>query len=255
MRIGSNNLEGDRSDIWSASQPVTGSAGCSSVRPVSEALEHLSRQLLAAVDDSLVSVPQADLFIGLSERLRALPPPRSVRAQTLPVVDEWLAAAVAAAPEPWSDLAHALLAASSRLPWLMAYENLDPSPGLEAFQRHYSFALLAGPSFRGHQPPQIDDQMIAGFSIQAPQVLYPPHHHAPPELYGIISGAVEWQIGDTWTLKGAGDTAIHRAHESHAMRSVGQPVLTWVCWPHGAASHVYMPSLDPPNSSMAPISY
>lgn len=234
---------------------MTRAAGCSSVGWVSDALEHLAYELSSAVRASLTTDPQAHLFVGLAEGLGALAPPQSADVQTQPVVEDWLDEAVAAAPAPWSGLARALLGASTDLAWMMAYWNLVPSAGLDAFQPHYSFALLAGPILNGHKPPQADDRLIAGFSIQAPHTFYPPHHHAPPEIYGIISGAMEWQIGDTWTMKGPGDTAIHRPHESHAMRSADQPVLSWVCWPHGSDSHVYMPSLDPPDISMPAITY
>lgn len=170
-------------------------------------------------------------------------------------VDTWLTPTVEATTGPWVELARRLLAATPHLPWVRSYENLEPSPELEAFQQHYSFVLFAGPVYRGYDPPVLTEDMLLGFSLQEPNVDYPRHHHRAPEIYGVISGCLDWQVGDTWTRVGPGDVIVHREHESHAMRTGDEPVLTWVAWPTVADSHVYMPSLDPPDMAMEPRVY
>lgn len=218
---------------------------------VSELATVVSRDL----NGGTLSVSEADLFAGFDTRVETLPPARHVAAERPPVVDQWLDAAVAAAPEPFSALANALAAATSELPWLMAYTNLSPSPGLATFQPFYSYQLLAGPQFRGHEPPVLQGDMLLGFTLQQPGVLYPQHHHEPAEVYGVISGHLDWQVGSEWSRKGPGDLIVHRSHESHAMQSLDEPVLCWVAWPQNPDHHVYMPSLDPPEHSMAATVY
>ncbi len=243
------------SGIRRVSQAVTSTAVRSSVLPVSEALVRLTHEFVDVVDGAVARSTETTVFDGLPGRLRLSTPVARVEARTQPVVDAWLDTAVAAAPEPWAALAHALLATSPELDWIVSYEHLASSPVVDAFRPNYSFAALMGPSFRGRNPPFLADGLLAGFSLQAPHVHYPAHHHEPPELYGVMSGDIDWQIGDTWHAKSPGDLAIHRSHESHSMRTTADPVLTWVCWSRGTGSHVYMPSMDPPDNTMAPITY
>lgn len=222
---------------------------------VSSAVERLLVELGSVVGRAIRDHEQADLFAGFEERFGQRPEARAVESHTKPVVDEWLAAAVESAGKPWRHLAELLAAASADIPWIATYENLEPSAGLDAFQPLYSFQLLVGPDFRGYQPPVLVDDLLAGFTLQAPNVLYPRHHHAPPEIYGVMSGAPDWQVGNTWSQKGAGDVIVHRPHESHAMRTGDRPTLSWAAWPRDPLSHVYMPSLDSPDDTMAPIVY
>ena len=70
-----------------------------------------------------------------------------------------------------------------------------------------------------------------------------------------MSGTLDWQVGSTWRTVGPGDVIVHRPHESHAMRTGSEPALTWVAWSSAPNSSVYMPSLDPVDNTMAPMSY
>lgn len=196
-----------------------------------------------------------ELFDELLPRLRECPQPRRVDTSGHPVVDRWLDRAVDAASPNWSNLARSLLGATTDLPWMTSYQNLEPSDALAQFQPHYTYQLLVGPSRFGHTPPFAHDEIIAGFTLQAPNITYPAHHHAPPEMYGVISGTLDWQVGSEWTRRQPGDVIVHRPHESHSMRTGDLPALCWVAWPRDAHSHVYMPSLDPPHERMDPIAY
>ena len=220
-----------------------------------DSVDALASELASIVAAVLGEHSEAPMFGDLDSRLAQLPPSESVRAITNPTVAQWLEPAVIACTGPWNDLAHLLLAASTNLPWLRSYENLEPSSKLDAFQQHYSFQLLAGPTFRGYEPALGDTSLLAGFTLQAPNVIYPAHHHEAPEIYGVISGTLDWQVGDSWRQVGPGDVIVHRPHESHAMHTGAEPALTWVAWPHSPDCHVYMPSLDPADQSMAPTTY
>lgn len=205
--------------------------------------------------DAIRGHERADLFAGFAEQFGRNGHDRAVPALSLPVVDEWLSVAVERATDPWRELAHRLLAATPELPWIRSYEHLDSSPELESFRSFYSYQLLAAPHFRGYEPPLLMDEILVGFTLQAPNVFYPAHHHEAPEMYGVISGTLEWQVADTWSMKGPGDVIVHRSHESHAMRTLSEPVLTWALWPRDPSCHVYMPSMDPPDNTQPARSY
>lgn len=204
----------------------------------------LITMILAAVDGR----DDTAAFSELGQQLKQLEPAQAVEPMTNPTVEQWLEPAVRASSAETSELANLLLDASGGLPWIRSYEHLPPSPELAAFQQHFSFALLVGPTFRGTQPPFIQEGLLVGFTLQEPNVVYPPHHHEPPELYGVISGELDWQVGDDWRTAGPGDVIVHRPHESHSMVTGDQPALTWAAWPALPHCYVHMPSLDGPNA-------
>jgi len=221
---------------------------------MSDALDDLVREFLAALGP-VVSNDGAETFEDLPDRLRDALITRAVEPVSLPVVDSWLGAAVAGVPAQWAGLAEALLEAAPVLNWMRAYEHFHATPEVESFRGHYAFAALAGPVFRGRTPPFLAEDLLVGFSIQAPGVTYPAHHHESPELYGVMNGELEWQVGVTWSTRRAGDVVLHRSHESHAMVTGSTPVLAWACWSRNPHCHVYMPSLDPADNTMEPVGY
>jgi len=218
-------------------------------------IDALIRELQAVTADAISCHDEDRLFASFVENFATAVRSQDAVPVTQPVVDQYLTVAVANAPEPWRRLAHLLLHASPHLPWLRSYENLESSPELEMFRAHYSYQLIAGPVFRGHQPPAFAPDLLVGFSLQAPNVFYPQHHHEPAEMYGVISGHLDWQVGDTWSRVGPGDVIVHRSHESHAMRTFDEPALTWVLWPTDPDCNVYMPSMDPADETMEPRRY
>lgn len=197
------------------------------------------------------------VFGGFGELLPADSMPNAVPVEAPPVIDQWLESAVKEAPSPWSELAEAVFAATPHLRWKKSYTNLSPSPTLAAFQDHYSFLPVVGPAgWSGGEAPFLNENVLAGFTLQAPHIDYPGHHHEASELYGVVSGEVDWKIGDgAWVRHGPGDAIAHRPHEMHAMVTHDLPLLNWVAWPALPHSHVYMPVLDPPEQHKAPIAY
>lgn len=211
-------------------------------------------EIRTVVSGALAALGHPEPFERLGAQLAAHDHVLPTRRHSQPVVDEWLATAVDAAPEPWRRLAH-LVGRATDVPWIRAYEHLEPTPLLEAYRANYAYLLLAGPVFRGHVPPVLFPELLVAVTLQAPGILYPPHHHGPAEIYGVISGTLDWQVGDSWTERRPGDVIVHRSHESHAMRTYDEPALCWVAWPNDPESAIYMPSLDPPDQSMAPTAY
>ncbi len=222
-----------------------------------DAVDQLWDRLRLVIDSTLIALPDRELFDEVTPLLKILPERETIEPASRPVVDEWLETSVLGATGPWSDVAEMLARANPDLRWLRAYEHLENSAELARFRDHYSFAALASPIFRGEvaAPIKADDQLV-GFSLQAPGVFYPGHHHEPPELYGIISGTIEWKIGEgEWVTKCPGDVIVHRSHELHAMRTINEPALTWAVWPRNTKADVWMPSLDPAGQSMEPETY
>ncbi len=222
---------------------------------MSEAVVELWHEIRRVITGALTALGDPAPFGDLHRRLDAPTTPRAVPGRSQPVVELWLDDAIEAAPPPWQRLAGLVGAATPFGPWIRAYEHLEPTPLLEAYRAHYAYLLLAGPDFRGHRPPVAMPELLVAVTLQAPGILYPPHHHGPAEMYGVISGTLAWQVGDTWHERRPGNVIIHRSHESHAMRTFDEPALLWVTWPNDPEAPIYMPSLDPPGQSMDPIAY
>lgn len=227
---------------------------------MSAAFEDLRTAFVQMLDHAIYGLgAQAEPFADSPAQLAAGAPSDADAPASLPVVDRWLDEALEraeASPSPVGDLARALRVAAPQMAWQRAYKDLDSTPELEAYRAHYSWVPLAVPGMRGLTSAFDAGDMLVGFTIQAPGVLYPHHHHRAPELYGVMSGAIDWQVGATpWSTKAAGDLIVHRSSESHSMRTNDEPGLCWVIWPSDTDSTVYMPSMDPPGTSTEPRSY
>ena len=227
---------------------------------MSDAVDAL-RSTLADVISSAVGRLEyhAELFAPVRPHLMGADGPIRVEGASRPVVDDWLNIAVenaATGPDELRDLAECFQTAAPELAWKRAYDALDSTPELEAYRAHYAWVPIAVPVSLGYASPYAVDDMLVAFTIQAPNVVYPHHHHEAPELYGVISGAIDWEVGTGPRLtKTPGDVVVHRSSESHSMITLDQPGLTWAAWPSHAHSTVYMPTMDPPGTSTEPRVY
>ena len=227
---------------------------------MSTALDDLRSAFVEVLDETIAGLDaHAELFAHVPKHLvdaRSNPPGSPA---SLPVVDAWLDDAFDRAESARGSgqrLVQCLRAAAPEMAWKRAYDSLESTPELEAYRAHYSWVPLAVPGARGEVAPFDGGDILVGFTIQAPNVLYPHHHHRAPELYGVISGPIDWQVGATpWATKTAGDVIVHRSSESHSMRTGAEPGLTWAIWPSDTDSTVYMPSMDPPGQTTEPTVY
>jgi len=216
------------------------------------AIEELYATMRSVVDEATFG-EHREAFGDLRSRLVTAPAFSAIEPQRRDVTEQWLEAALATNNQRWRAMSIAARTALPHLRWQISYQNLPPSAGLASFQNDYSWAPLTMPS---DEAPVRLDGTLAGFTLQAPHITYPGHHHKPVEIYGIVSGPIEWKLGDgPWQLKQPGDVIVHRSHELHAMRTLDEPCLTWVAWDQFNADSVYMPSLDPPGQTMTPLSY
>jgi mannose-6-phosphate isomerase-like protein (cupin superfamily) len=227
---------------------------------MSDAVDALRSTLADVISSALGRLENhAELFASVGPHLMSAEGPTTVEGVSRPVVDRWLDIAVenaATGPHDLRDLAECFQAAAPGLAWKRAYDALESTPELEAYRAHYAWVPIAVPVSLGYASPYAVDDMLVGFTIQAPNVVYPHHHHEAPELYGVISGAIDWEVGTSArATKTAGDVIVHRSFESHSMITLDQPGLTWAAWPSHAHSKVYMPSMDPPGMSTEPRVY
>lgn len=219
---------------------------------MSQPIQDLYAAIRSVIDEATMGAYR-EQFAGTRERLADAPRFETIVPTSLTICDQWLGASLADENPRWRAMSIAAQAALPQLRWQVSYKNLPPSPGLASFQDDYAWAPLVMPS---DEAPVRTDGMLVGFTVQAPHITYPGHHHKPFEIYGIVSGSIEWRVGnDDWELKRPGDVIVHRSHELHAMRTLDEPCVTWVAWDRFDYDSVYMPELDPPGTSLDAISY
>lgn len=137
--------------------------------------------------------------------------------------------AQAAAPETFDSPALRRLAAAfarlePRLSWRHR-EAPDRSAGA-SFAEGHANAMIVGP---GGLEPRADARL--GVTLLAPHLRYPDHRHPPEETYLVMSEG-EFSQGDgPWFRPGVGGSFYNEPGITHAMRSLGDPLLAfWALW-------------------------
>lgn len=160
--------------------------------------------------------------------LRAMPEPTvpeptvPMPARQMPVCRHLPAALAAMRP----DLAAAFGALEPELAW-QARTAPDAAPG---FAEGHANARLLGPHGLERR-----GGLVAGFSLVAPGVSYPDHHHPPEEIYLVLSGGAWWQAGGAWHEPGPGGIVHNPPGILHAMRGTDVPLLAiWMLLPEAA---------------------
>ncbi len=90
----------------------------------------------------------------------------------------------------------------------------------------WAFTQMIGPDglFTG------DDLMLGMFAM-GPNLFYPRHNHAAPELYYQLTGDHKWQVGDgPWTKQGSPVMIWHEAYQVHATETLDEPFLAVWMW-------------------------
>ena len=85
-------------------------------------------------------------------------------------------------------------------------------------------AMIVGPN--GYEPRE---DVWVGVSLLAPQVRYPDHHHAPEEVYLVLSKGKFRQGEDEWFEPGIGGSFYNTPHIKHAMASGSTPLFAVWC--------------------------
>jgi hypothetical protein len=93
------------------------------------------------------------------------------------------------------------------------------------FINGYAYAALSTP-----EGPIRRAAPLSGFILLAPGIHYPPHHHAPREVYLPMTCA-SWQLdsGDWFDVR-PGQIIYHDSWQVHATRTLDEPFLAFVAW-------------------------
>lgn len=152
---------------------------------------------------------------------------RPAAAAHLPVVEEWLDAAVAhAGPDPLGNLARAMLAERRSLPWFSMYGDHADDPVVDRLRAGYAVLRISGPGAEWYS-----EDLTTAITLQAPHVLYPPRAHKQCEIYGVISGQADWQRGaEIWTRRRSGEVFYHPSGIRHATQTHEEPLLAFAAW-------------------------
>lgn len=181
----------------------------------------------------------ASALSALQTLVASLGDARPVEPTQQPPAVRYLHRAITAAPPQTQSLASTLADIADLVQWNLAYTDLiGHDPDITAMADGYAFALLAGPTNDLFSAaPYETDGMILGWVIQGPNINYPPHHHAPVEIYGVISGEATWLRDSTETTRQPGEVFVHDAWMAHATTTAAQPTLSWVAWTDGSDEH------------------
>lgn len=75
------------------------------------------------------------------------------------------------------------------------------------------------------------DHCRVGLLLQMPDLVYPAHAHAAHELYLVLSGTAEWQLGDApFRPQPPGSFIHHPGGRRHAMTTRSEPLLAIWAW-------------------------
>lgn len=123
-----------------------------------------------------------------------------------------------------------------------SFEALEPS--LTWTRRTNADATASGNFIDGHANTMIvgpngfepRDDVWVGVSLLAPHVRYPDHHHAPEEVYLVLSEGKFRQGEDDWFEPGIGGSFYNRPNIKHAMASGDAPLFAVWCLAPNAAN-------------------
>jgi hypothetical protein len=145
-------------------------------------------------------------------------------ARPLPVLDHLAAALKAASATELAGLAEVLRAALPDVVWSQNQGYVKQGLNTD-FINGYAYAALSTP-----EGPIRRAAPLSGFILLAPGIHYPPHHHAPREVYLPMTCA-SWQLdsGDWFDVR-PGQIIYHDSWQVHATRTLDEPFLAFVAW-------------------------
>lgn len=129
------------------------------------------------------------------------------------------------------DLAEVISELKGALSWHAnaAYPEELFAPG---YFDNWAFAQVIGPDGLF----SADDLMMGMFAM-GPNIFYPKHNHAAPELYYQLTGTHKWQVGDgPWVTRGSPVMMWHAAYEVHATETLDEPFLSIWMWSEDVSS-------------------
>ena len=108
------------------------------------------------------------------------------------------------------------------LPWKYNYEERGDNPGLGA---RIGWAELIGP-----EAPFRTEKYCLGFTLIAPDTIYPEHSHPATELYHVLSGEAFWTLDGDRKLRIPGELILHPSMHRHLMETKKETLLALYLW-------------------------
>lgn len=115
-----------------------------------------------------------------------------------------------------------------RLRWEQSYRRED---GLvpEAMLDGYAFAEILGK--RG---PFVSQRIRCGIGVWGPAIEYPRHHHQAEEIYILLAGSAEFDIGEAGPVRrGSGDVVYVAPNEVHGFETIEDLLVVFYLWQAG----------------------
>ncbi len=119
-------------------------------------------------------------------------------------------------------LLDAITPALPLLPWKYNYQPRKDLPNPEL--------KMAWGEIIGPEAPFPDRRYCLGFTLIAPNSLYPIHRHPAIELYHVISGTAEWTLNGAAKKHAPGTFILHPSNAAHSMRTFDEPLLALYTW-------------------------
>jgi hypothetical protein len=186
-----------------------------------EALNRLTWQAIAARSD-LVTGHRVETPPQLPcERRDA----ESRFCDSFPVLEHLDTALALAAEFELAEIAEGFRTVMGGLRWSQN-PNYDDSNSSRSFLDGYAYAGFSGPD-----APILCAVPRGGLVLLGPGVEYPSHHHAPREVYLVLTPGSQWCLDEgDWFGVAPGDLVFHDSWQMHAMRTREQPLLAFAGW-------------------------
>jgi len=142
-----------------------------------------------------------------------------------PVLDHLERALALTAQGPLAEIGARFAGVLQQLRWSQnpSYTEANSS---RAFLDGYAYAGFSGPD-----APLLCAVPRGGLVLLGPEVTYPSHHHAPKEVYLVLTPGSQWCLDEgEWFAVEAGELIFHDSWQMHAMRTLDRPLLAYAGW-------------------------
>ncbi len=192
---------------------------------MTESIEAADRRLLDAIQRFVAGHPDPTVQRfrdGIAdwgdERIEV--PPRHLGAS------DTLAGCVGLTAPDTHDLVAAFAAERATRKWEQSYTKSDNVVG-DDMLLGYGFAEVIG-----KHGPFVSDRVRAGIGVWGPHIDYPPHRHAAEEVYVVVAGSAEFDLGEP-VVRHAGEAVYVPPMLTHGFRTKGQPLAVFYIWQAG----------------------
>jgi hypothetical protein len=142
-----------------------------------------------------------------------------------PVLDHLDSALALVAQGPLAEIGERFARVMQQLRWSQN-PNYTEANSSRSFLDGYAYAGFSGPD-----APLLCAVPRGGLVLLGPNVTYPSHHHAPKEVYLVLTPGAQWCLDEgAWFDVAAGELIFHDSWQMHAMRTGAQPLLAFAGW-------------------------